>query len=153
MKIQSLLDRTFWKFIMVGCINTLVGTGVMFISYNYFRLSYWISSALNYIIGSLVSYLLNKHFTFRNKQKGWRYIVTFAVNIAVCYFIAYGLAKPFVNNVLSGRNEFFRDNIAMIVGMCLFVGLNYLGQRFIVFADKSEQPAAVNNEDPPGKDL
>ena len=31
---------------------------------------YWISSAANYIIGSIVSFFLNKHFTFRNQEKG-----------------------------------------------------------------------------------
>jgi len=28
--------------------------------------------------------------------------------------------------------------VAMLVGMCLFVGFNYLGQRFFVFREKNE---------------
>lgn len=55
-KIQQLLDVTFWKFVLVGIVNTLVGTTVMFVAYNALHLSYWISSASNYIIGSIVSY-------------------------------------------------------------------------------------------------
>ena len=35
--------------------------------------------------------------------------------------------------ILSGVGESLRDNIAMLTGMCLFVGLNYLGQRFFAF--------------------
>ena len=29
--------------------------------------------------------------------------------------------------------------VVMLVGMCLFVGLNYLGQRFFAFAKKEDQ--------------
>ena len=32
--IKQYLDLTFWKFILVGIINTLVGTTVMFVAYN-----------------------------------------------------------------------------------------------------------------------
>ena len=56
-KIQQLLDATFWKFVLVGIVNTLVGTTVMFVVYNALHLSYCISSASNYIIGSIVEYV------------------------------------------------------------------------------------------------
>ena len=67
-KILKVLDITFWKFILVGIVNTLVGTTVMFTAYNVFHLSYWISSAANYVVGSIVSYFLNKYFTFQDRQ-------------------------------------------------------------------------------------
>ena len=34
----KLFDKTFWKFIIVGVINTLVGTSVMFLMYMYYIL-------------------------------------------------------------------------------------------------------------------
>ncbi|SFE48349.1 Putative flippase GtrA (transmembrane translocase of bactoprenol-linked glucose) [Sharpea azabuensis] len=131
--IKKLLDRTFWKFILVGIINTIVGTGVMFLCYNAFHLNYWVSSAMNYIIGSIVSYFLNKYFTFQNKQRSWKIVIKFIINISVCYLIAYGVAKPLVARILSGQSVTIQENGAMLVGMCLFVGLNYLGQRFFAF--------------------
>ena len=131
--IKKLLDKTFWKFILVGIINTIVGTGVMFLCYNVLHFNYWVSSAMNYIIGSIVSYFLNKYFTFQNKQRSWKIVVKFIVNISVCYLIAYGVAKPVVAHILSGQSVTIQENGAMLVGMCLFVGLNYLGQRFFAF--------------------
>ena len=131
--IKKLLDRTFWKFILVGIINTIVATGVMFLCYNAFHLNYWVSSAMNYIIGSIVSYFLNKYFTFQNKQRSWKIVIKFIINISVCYLIAYGVAKPLVARILSGQSVTIQENGAMLVGMCLFVGLNYLGQRFFAF--------------------
>ena len=131
--IKKLLDRTFWKFILVGIINTIVGTSVMFLCYNAFHLNYWVSSAMNYIIGSIVSYFLNKYFTFQNKQRSWKIVIKFIIDIYVCYLIAYGVAKPLVARILSGQSVTIQENGAMLVGMCLFVGLNYLGQRFFAF--------------------
>ena len=131
--IKKLLDRTFWKFILVGIINTIVGTSVMFLCYNAFHLNYWVSSAMNYIIGSIVSYFLNKYFTFQNKQRSWKIVIKFIINISVCYLIAYGVAKPLVARILSGQSVTIQENGAMLVSMCLFVGLNYLGQRFFAF--------------------
>ena len=73
-KIQQLLDATFWKFVLVGIVNTAVGTTVMFVAYNALHFSYWVSSASNYVIGSIVSYFLNKYFTSKikkNQQNKW----------------------------------------------------------------------------------
>ncbi|MFQ6809224.1 MAG: GtrA family protein [Blautia sp.] len=133
MKKSKLIDMTTIKFLVVGVINTLVGTGVMFVLYNFFSVSYWISSAANYVVGSILSYFLNKYFTFQNKEKSLMQIIRFIINIAACYLLAYGAAKPLVTMVLSGMNEKVQGNVAMLVGMCLFVILNYFGQRWFVF--------------------
>ena len=134
--LKKLFDITFWKFILVGVINTLVGTAVMFSFYNIFHFSYWLSSAANYVVGSIVSYFLNKNFTFRNKSKDPMVLVRFVINISVCYLLAYGIAKPLVRRILSSASVSVQENGAMLVGMCLFVGLNYLGQRFFAFRER-----------------
>lgn len=124
------------KFLLVGVVNTIVGTGLMFLLYNVFSVSYWISSASNYIVGSIVSYFLNKYFTFQNKEKSWKQVLVFALNITCCYLLAYGAAKPAVEYILSGAGEKVQGNVSMLVGMGLFLVLNYLGQRLIVFRHK-----------------
>ena len=55
-KICKCFDITTIKFILVGIVNTIVGTGVMFFLYNFCSVNYWIASASNYIVGSIVSY-------------------------------------------------------------------------------------------------
>ena len=127
-KIKNKFDITFFKFILVGIINTVVGTAVMFIAYNVFHLSYWVSSAANYVVGSVCSYFLNKYFTFQNKEKSPIILLKFVVNITVCYLIAYGGAKKLILLLLSGFSKQWHDNVAMVCGMGLLVILNYLGQ-------------------------
>ena len=130
---QKLIDKTVWKFLLVGVVNTLVGTGVMFLLYNLAGCSYWVSSAANYIVGGVLSFFLNKYFTFQKTQWSWAEVVKFAVSVALCWLIAYGAAKPAVMWMLSGQSKTVQENTAMLVGMVLYTGLNYLGQRFFAF--------------------
>lgn len=132
-KIKKWLDIRFLKFMVVGVINTVVGTAVMFIMYNVFHQSYWISSASNYVVGSILSYFLNKYFTFESKKKSLSQVLKFVLNISLCYLVAYGIAKPAVTWMLQGQQGALRDNLAMVVGMVLFTLLNYIGQSAYVF--------------------
>ena len=133
------IDIITFKFILVGIVNTIFGTAVMFTAYNVFHLSYWISSALNYISGSILSFFLNKHFTFKSEEKSVSEVFRFALNIGMCYLLAYGIAKPLVRTVLSAFETSVQENIAMLVGMVIFVGLNYFGQRLFVFRKEEEK--------------
>ena len=132
---KKFFDIKFLKFIIVGIANTIFGTAVMFCAYNILNFNYWISSALNYILGSILSYFLNKYFTFQNKSKNSKTIVKFIINISVCYFIAYGAAKPIVRYIFSNFGTNIPDNLSMFAGMCLFVILNYIGQRYFAFKE------------------
>lgn len=136
---KKISDSTVLRFVLVGVVNTLVGMAIMFGLYNLAHCSYWMSSACNYILTSILSFFLNKYFTFQNQEKSVVQAVRFAVNIAACYLLAYGIAKPLCIWLLSGVSQTVRDNVSMLVGMCLFTVLNYLGQRFFAFASHGRQ--------------
>ena len=85
-----------------------------------------------------MSYFLNRYFTFRYTGSGWASALRFALNIAVCYILAYSIAKPLIYSLLAGASLGVRDNVSMACGMCLFVGMNYLGQRFFAFSGGRE---------------
>ena len=130
----KLIDSSVPKFLLVGVLNTLVGAGLMFLLFNLAGWSYWAASAANYVTGGVMSYFLNKRFTFRNKERSWAQVGRFALTVVVCWLIAYGMAKPLALWALSGYGQKVQENVAMLVGMCLYTGLNYLGQRFFAFA-------------------
>lgn len=132
-KLRQLFDEAMWRFLLVGVINTLVGTAIMYTLYNLAGIGYWLSSAANYILTSILSYFLNKHFTFRATERGWRPVARFAINIAVCWLLAYGIAQPLTRWALSAATVTLRENVAMAVGMVFFTGFNYLGQRLFAF--------------------
>lgn len=136
MKLEK-YNNTLTRFVLVGVINTLFGMTIMFILYNLFGVSYWWSSAANYFFGSILSFILNKRFTFHHKGHFLSSAVKFVFCIVVCYLIAYGVAKPLMTHLLSGSSIAIQENVAMLVGAILFTALNYLGQKFFAFKDKS----------------
>ena len=145
--IKQFFDIKFWKFIMVGILNTIVGMGLQFLLFNLFGLDEWVSAIMGYVLGSIFSYFLNKYFTFKNKEKGWKPVVKFALNIAVCYGLAYGIAIPLTKWICVANSftmfgwtvDKFAGNVSMLVGSCLFVAFNYIGQRFFAFKEKKTE--------------
>ncbi len=135
MKFRDLFDAKLLKFILVGIANTLFSAVIMFLLYNLAHFGYWGSSAISYILGSILSFILNKSFTFQNKDSVLKTGLKFALNVAVCYVIAYSLAQPAITWLLASFNlsKNITDQISMLFGMCLFTGLNYIGQRFFAF--------------------
>jgi putative flippase GtrA len=132
---QKVFDKTFITFLVVGMINTLFGTTIMFVLYNVFGCSYWASSFCDYLFGSILSFFLNKHFTFHYQGYDWKSIVKFTLNIIICYLIAYSLALPLTKLALESMHfsKIVVENIAMLVGTCLFMLINYIGQKFFAF--------------------
>ena len=134
--IRRFFSRRFVKFIFVGLLNSIVGTFTMFFLYNYGGIGYWASTAIAYLIGSIISYILNKKYTFEYKGNGIGSIFRFAINIMACYLIAYSLAKPIIAKLLLDSPDWIKDNVSMMVGLALFTVLNYIGQNLFVFWDK-----------------
>ena len=134
---KKIVDGELARFILVGLFNTFLGAVTMF-GFYHLGLGYWGASGLSYFLCSIVSFFLNKHFTFHSDDSVVQSGVRFALNIAFCYFVAYLLAKPLVRYGLGMTNLALSaklvDQIAMLAGMCLFTALNYLGQKFIVFS-------------------
>jgi putative flippase GtrA len=130
-----IFDRIFLKFLFVGLVNTIIGSGLMFIMYNVFGMGYCASSAANYIVGSILSFFLNKYWTFNVRKWSLYMVITFVATIVVSWFLAYKIARAAIYFLLVNHSLKIRDNAALFAGVCLFTGLNYLGQRFIVFKE------------------
>ena len=133
--IKKILSFEQTRFIIVGVMNTIIGTVAMLIAYNIFHMGYWVSSIMDYVIGSIFSYFANKYFTFKVEKKSKEEIIRFIINIVVCYLIAYGIARPIIDVVLGGfeLSKSWMDQISMLFGTAIFIVLNYFGQKFFVF--------------------
>jgi len=123
------------KFIFVGLLNTLLGAAIMFGLYNLAGFGYWSSTAVSYVAASVFSFFMNRSFTFGDKSNPGLPALKFAANIAVCYLLAFSLAKPLIPSLPGVMNltQTAADNIAMFAGIVIFTGFNYIGQRYFVF--------------------
>ena len=128
--------KTFAKFLVVGVINTLIGYGIIFLCLNILNLSYGVSTSVGTVAGAINSFFMNRSFTFQNDKSIFKTVLPFILVTAICYVIAYTLAKQGVILVLENKNIFspkMIDNIATLVGMCIYTLLNFFGQRLFVF--------------------
>jgi len=130
-----LIDAPWVRFGLVGVLNTVVGYALMLGLYNLAGCGYWAASSVACVMGMILSFILNKRFTFRNADSAAPQVGRFFVNVAVAWFLAYGVAQKVVEAALSGMSEGWRGNIALAVGSVLFVVFNYLGQSRWVFRD------------------
>ena len=126
------IDASVWRFLLVGVGNTLLSLVLMFLLEG---LGYWPSTAIAYVAGAVMSFFLNRSFTFHSDERFWPSAVKFAVNVAVCYLIAYSLAQPIAAWVLGGTGipPIWQERLAKLGGMALYTVLNYFGQRFFAF--------------------
>ncbi|MPM27439.1 hypothetical protein SDC9_73950 [bioreactor metagenome] len=132
---KKLFDASVFKFLLVGVGNTLLSAVIMFLLYERAGFGYWGSSALAYIAGAVMSFFLNRYFTFHSEERFWLSAVKFALNVALCYVIAYSAAKPLVAWALAGTGltASWVDRFSMLFGMGLYTVINYFGQRFFAF--------------------
>ena len=128
----KLIEGSIPKFLLVGVGNTLVSMLLMFLLEG---LGYWPSTAIAYVAGAVMSFFLNRHFTFHSEETLLRSAVKFAVNVAVCYVLAYALAQPIAQRVLGGTSlsTLWQERLTKLGGMALYTILNYFGQRFFAF--------------------
>ncbi len=133
---RSFFDATFLKYVIVGLSTSAVGTGLMYLLYNAFGVSYWASSATNQIVAAVLVFFLNKRITFNVREWTVKLVFFYILNIAVCYAIGYGIARPLASLAFSNMGAVGQDNMAMWVGLLFYKILDYFGQRFFVFHKK-----------------
>lgn len=148
-QLKSLFDIKMWKFLLVGVANTIFNWVIVFVLLQYAGFTALAATAVSTVLASILSYVLNRYFTFRYQGSGLRSILRFALNILVCYVLGYGIALlviypllPGVDadwskilSILSGEKATKWDYLAAIIGSCFFTGFNYLGQRFFAFRE------------------
>ncbi len=154
-RILSLFDIKLWKFLLVGVLNTVVGEGLKALLLALTPLAPLPASFISVTLSSVMSYFLNRYFTFQYHGDGLRTALRFSLNILVCYLLSHAIALLLIYPLLTGAEggwfaglsliaggkKTAADYIATYSGSCFFTGFNYLGQRFFAFRATPEQDA------------
>ena len=132
-----LREPSLYTFLLIGLGNTVLSVALQLAFYSWLRLGYWPSSALAFCIASVSSFHFNRRYSFHSEGDLLGDAARFALNIAVCYFIAYGVARPLTGWAVSRLGWApllrFQGQMSLLVGNGLFTCLNYFGQRFFAF--------------------
>jgi putative flippase GtrA len=130
------MNNSFFRFLLVGIVNTIVGLSSMYILLHGFSLSYWASTFIGNIIGACVSYFLNRRFTFKSSAAVGKSMIQFAAVILVCYFISYYLGEKlalYCFSLLPFLGKKYAADAAVLFGTGFYTITNYLGQKLFVF--------------------
>ena len=132
MNLSDLIPVSLIRFLLVGIANTAVGLSVIWIFRNLAGVGDVGSNAAGYIIGVLVSFTLNKRWSFSFRGDGLRAFGRFLL----VFLVAYGanLTAVAAAIALAGHSSYW----CQLAGVVPYTTLFYLGCRSFAFP----QPAA-----------
>ena len=130
-----MLDKAFFRFLIVGTANTLLGYVIYFLAN--LVLSYQFAFTLAYIGGLLLSYYLNSGWVFHSKMT-WRSMLVFPLVYVVQYATTLGLLHVFVELLKIG------ENISYFVAVALTIPVSFLLSKK-VFKWVGESKLSQNN--------
>jgi putative flippase GtrA len=132
-------NNSFIRFLVVGILNTFIG---LILIYSLLHItSYWTATFIGNSIGAVVSFFLNRSFTFKSHSNLMKSSLKFFGVTLVCYFIAYKIsfvAISYALGLLHIDNKRLIEYVAVLFGMGTYTILNYLGHRFYTFAKRGE---------------
>lgn len=151
--IFKFIDLTLILYVIIGVMNFIICTGLMFVLYNVADISQHIAPVVNYSLGSILWYVGCRFVLFRKNKTTLQQLLRFFIEVVVCYALAYYVIAPFVSWIIlrfDGVREVFSfggvDNISgncdMAIGAASYALLNYFGQRYYVFSRRFESGAA-----------
>jgi len=127
---QFKLDFTFFKFALVGVLNTGLTIGVIFLLKYLFSTNDVLANFIGYVLGLACSYFLNKKWTFNHSGEylstAIKFLMVFAVSYSINVFCLLQFIKLGVN-----------DYLAHLIGMPIYTLIFYLGSKYFVYSKRS----------------
>ncbi len=135
--LKKLLEHQEIRFLLVGCLNTIVGYGIYALLI-YFHMNYLIANTISTIIGVIHSYLWNRFFTFKSKEKAFMEILKFASVYFVSYLI--GSCTLFLFKSVLNVSPY----IAGFINLFITTIISFFGHKYFSFR-KNKTPKSIKD--------
>ncbi|MBJ2167568.1 MAG: GtrA family protein [Muribaculaceae bacterium] len=131
--------RQFFKYCMVGVMNTSITLAVIFVCKSILGINPYVSNVIGYVCGLINSFLWNKQWVFRSRNGYYGEVVRFAAGFGVCFLLQFAVVWSITHTpfgvaefeicgfVLSGYG------IATLFGSVVYTISNFLFNRFVTF--------------------
>lgn len=117
----------FFRYLVVGVINTLLGYCIIFACMYLAGMTPEASNVAGYAVGLVVSYVLNRYYTFNNKQSRRGEILRFLAVFFVAYVSNFAVLLILIHRI--GMHEGGSQIIAGLV----YVVASFLMNKYYVF--------------------
>ena len=130
----------FMKYVIVGCMNTAITLGVIFVCKSLLDVNPYLSNALGYIAGLINSFIWNKNWVFKSQNGYSREAIKFGIGFALCYLLQLGVVYA-LNSTTFGTYEWqILDiftisgyGVATLLGSVACTVVNYVYNRVVTF--------------------
>ena len=122
-----MFDSSVFRYLLIGVANTFTGLSVIYLAKWLFGLDDVIANMLGYGVGLMLSFTLNKHWTFRHIGPTVPAIKRFLLVVGVAY-MANLVAVMYSINSLA-----LNSYLAQALGVIPYTVIGYLGSRFYAF--------------------
>ena len=129
---------TLIRYLLVGVVNTLVGLGIIYLAMYFLHMDLASSNALGYAIGILVSFALNKKWTFASQDHVVYSFLRYLLVLGVAY--AANLAT-----VLFANSHFYLNPyLSQALGIIPYTTIGFLGSRYFAFRERRGSRPALD---------
>ena len=117
----------FLTFNLVGVVNTIFGFSLIF-SLMFMGLSATVSNVIGYFFGAILSYYLNKKYTFKSKEKNKQEALKFFTVLFISYIINFIILQ-----LLITRTDPY---LAQLISAIAYTVSSFILAKFFVFKNK-----------------
>ena len=127
--LKNIFETKEFRFLLVGILNTLVGYGLyaLFLS---LHINYLIANTMSTILGIIHSYLWNRFFTFKSKEKAGKEIVKFFFVYLISYLIGCVTLYIFKNKL---NIDVY---LAGLLNLVITTIISFFGHKYFSFKEK-----------------
>ena len=119
--------KQFFRFLTVGVFNTILGYGVIFACMYLAKMSPESSNVAGYSAGLVVSYILNRKYTFNSKQNQRKEIIRFLAVFVVAYASNFVILEILIYKI--GMHE----GMSQVLAGVAYVITSYIMNKYYVF--------------------
>jgi len=144
--IKSFISKEFMRFLLVGGCAAAIN----FFSRFFFRIFFSCveSVTLSFLLGTIVSFIFNRTYTFKAYDERVaiqcvKFVIIAILSIIIASFIVYsGMAMhDFLNITLIGRSEM--ESVVHLAAIGIITIYNFLAMKYVSFRKVSRYPRAT----------
>lgn len=125
------IDSSVSRYLLTGIANTFTGLSIIYLAKWLASMNDIAANALGYGIGLILSFVLNKRWTFQHVGPAYPAIIRFLVVIGAAY-VANLIVVITSIDVLQ-----INSYVAQAIGIVPYTVIGYLGSRFFAFSENA----------------
>ena len=121
---------TLIRYLLVGIVNTLVGLGTIYLAMYFLQMGVASSNAFGYLIGIMVSFALNKKWTFKSQDHPVYSFLRYLLVLLVAYVAN-------LETVLFANSHFeLNAYLSQALGIIPYTAIGFMGSRYFAFRER-----------------